>query len=159
MSICPHESHSSTLSRSLSIADSCPDKIGLYRTIPERPPKYTDNRLLCGLFNDRLFDCLQGLPILQALTITQEIADHGLSWITVKRLLSLSRLRSLSLWNLYFCPTWRDTDHDRSSKQKLKKRKEQSKVKEERPLTHGAHGVARQDGVSSPKGMYTISIL
>ena len=32
---------------------------------------------------------------------------------------------------------------------KLKKKKEQS-MKEERPLTHGAHGVARQDGSSLP---------
>lgn len=29
---------------------------------------------------------------------------------------------------------------------RLKKRKERSVVKEERPLSHGAHGVARQDG-------------
>ncbi|MCJ1405791.1 Transcriptional regulator [Xylographa trunciseda] len=32
---------------------------------------------------------------------------------------------------------------------KLKRRKERSTVREERPLTHGAHGVARQDGLSS----------
>ena len=45
-----------------------------------------------------------------------------------------------------------DNDLDKSTKAKLKKRKEQGKVKEERPLTHGAHGVARQDRAASPKG-------
>lgn len=33
---------------------------------------------------------------------------------------------------------------------KLKKRKERSNVREERPLTHGAHGLARQDGLDLP---------
>lgn len=38
---------------------------------------------------------------------------------------------------------------------RLKKRKERSMTKEERPLTHGAHGVARQDGFEpSPDGKY-----
>lgn len=32
---------------------------------------------------------------------------------------------------------------------KLKKRKERGSIKEERPLTHGAHGVARQDGAET----------
>lgn len=46
-----------------------------------------------------------------------------------------------------------DDEIDRLNKAKAKKRKDQSKVREERPLTHGAHGVARQDGVdTSPKG-------
>ena len=36
---------------------------------------------------------------------------------------------------------------------KMKKRKDRSRVREERPLAHGAHGVARQDGLdSTPKG-------
>ncbi len=40
---------------------------------------------------------------------------------------------------------------DRSGKKgsKIKKIKERSVVREERPLTHGAHGVARQDGVDT----------
>ena len=33
---------------------------------------------------------------------------------------------------------------------KLKKRKEQSVASEERPLAHGAHGLARQDGLDLP---------
>lgn len=40
-----------------------------------------------------------------------------------------------------------DEDMGRSSKGgKLKKRKDRGTVKEERPLSHGAHGVAKQDG-------------
>ena len=38
---------------------------------------------------------------------------------------------------------------------KLKKKKDQVKAREERPLTHGAHGVARQDGAdATPKGKH-----
>jgi len=33
---------------------------------------------------------------------------------------------------------------------KLKKKKERSSVREERPLNHGAHGLARQDGLDLP---------
>ena len=40
---------------------------------------------------------------------------------------------------------------------KVKKRKERSSVREERPLAHGAHGLARQDGLDLPlKGMFSI---
>ena len=43
-----------------------------------------------------------------------------------------------------------DEELDRGRKGgKLKKRKERSTMREERPLTHGAHGVARQDGTNS----------
>ena len=36
---------------------------------------------------------------------------------------------------------------------KMKKRKDRSSIREERPLTHGAHGVARQDGlIAGAKG-------
>jgi transcriptional adapter 3 len=45
-----------------------------------------------------------------------------------------------------------DDDSERASKAKQKKRREQIKLKEERPLTHGAHGVARQDGVDPSQG-------
>ena len=41
---------------------------------------------------------------------------------------------------------------------KVKKKKDRSSVKEDRPLTHGAHGVAKQDGSSLPsnsKCMFT----
>ena len=42
---------------------------------------------------------------------------------------------------------------------KLKKRKERSSVREERPLAHGAHGVARQDGVGvTSKGTYAFML-
>ena len=38
---------------------------------------------------------------------------------------------------------------------KVKKKKERSSVREERPLAHGAHGLARQDGLDLPfKGMF-----
>ncbi|KAF7713816.1 Uncharacterized protein PECH_005827 [Penicillium ucsense] len=40
-------------------------------------------------------------------------------------------------------------DDDPVHKGKLKKRKERSSAKEERPLSHGAHGVARQDGAET----------
>lgn len=44
-----------------------------------------------------------------------------------------------------------DEDEARGRKgAKLKKRKERSNVREERPLTHGAHGLARQDGSDLP---------
>lgn len=37
---------------------------------------------------------------------------------------------------------------------KVKKRKASSSIREERPLNHGAHGLARQDGLDLPlKGM------
>ena len=40
-----------------------------------------------------------------------------------------------------------------------KLKKERSDLKEERPLTHGAHGLARQDGLDmSAKGMHTVQI-
>ena len=40
---------------------------------------------------------------------------------------------------------------------KLKKKKERSTVREERPLAHGAHGLARQDGLDLPlKGTIVI---
>ena len=38
---------------------------------------------------------------------------------------------------------------------KVKKKKDQVKARDERPLTHGAHGVARQDGAdATPKGKH-----
>ena len=42
----------------------------------------------------------------------------------------------------------------------LKKKNERNIKTEERPLTHGAHGVARQDGLVdvSPKGMFEACI-
>ena len=46
-----------------------------------------------------------------------------------------------------------DDEVEKINKSKLKRRKDQSRVREERPLTHGAHGVARQDGIETgPKG-------
>lgn len=40
-----------------------------------------------------------------------------------------------------------------------KVKKERSDLKEERPLTHGAHALARQDGLDLPaKGMHTVRI-
>ncbi|MCJ1378839.1 Transcriptional regulator [Xylographa soralifera] len=42
-----------------------------------------------------------------------------------------------------------ELDRDRKGG-KMKKRKERSAIREERPLTHGAHGVARQDGLVKP---------
>ena len=40
---------------------------------------------------------------------------------------------------------------------KVKKKKERSSVREERPLAHGAHGLARQDGLDLPlKGTFVI---
>ena len=43
-----------------------------------------------------------------------------------------------------------DEELDRERKgEKMKKRKERSTIREERPLTHGAHGIARQDGQTS----------
>ncbi|KAL9103554.1 MAG: hypothetical protein Q9187_008995, partial [Circinaria calcarea] len=40
---------------------------------------------------------------------------------------------------------------------KLKKRKDRSSIREERPLTHGAHGVARQDGLDLTSKANSIS--
>ena len=37
-----------------------------------------------------------------------------------------------------------------SKPKKKQQQKERSRVREERPLTHGAHGVARQDGLAAP---------
>lgn len=38
---------------------------------------------------------------------------------------------------------------------KVKKKKEQSSIRDERPLAHGAHGLARQDGLDLPlKGVF-----
>ena len=50
-----------------------------------------------------------------------------------------------------------DDDVDKAAKSgKLKKRKEQVKAREERPLAHGAHGLARQDGrETTPKGLWS----
>jgi transcriptional adapter 3 len=46
-----------------------------------------------------------------------------------------------------------DDQFEKISKNKLKKRKDQNKIRDDRPLAHGAHGLARQDGVeASPKG-------
>jgi transcriptional adapter 3 len=42
-----------------------------------------------------------------------------------------------------------EDDDDLVHKAKLKKRKERSSTKEERPLNHGAHDVARQDGAET----------
>lgn len=42
-----------------------------------------------------------------------------------------------------------EEDDDLVHKGKLKKRKERSSTKEERPLNHGAHDVARQDGAET----------
>ncbi|KAI9820134.1 MAG: Transcriptional regulator [Thelocarpon impressellum] len=43
----------------------------------------------------------------------------------------------------------RDEEEKGSRASKLKRRKERSKVREERPLVHGAHGLARQDGLDT----------
>lgn len=44
-----------------------------------------------------------------------------------------------------------DDDEARSGKSgKVKRLKERSRAREERPLTHGAHGLARQDGLELP---------
>ena len=46
-----------------------------------------------------------------------------------------------------------EDDDDRKG-EKVKRRKERSSVREDRPLAHGAHGLARQDGLdASPRGM------
>ncbi|EPS27964.1 hypothetical protein PDE_02909 [Penicillium oxalicum 114-2] len=42
-----------------------------------------------------------------------------------------------------------EDDDDPVHKGKLKKRKDRSSINEERPLSHGAHGVARQDGAET----------
>lgn len=42
-----------------------------------------------------------------------------------------------------------EEDDDQIHKSKLKKRKERSGTKEERPLVHGAHEVGRQDGAET----------
>ena len=49
-----------------------------------------------------------------------------------------------------------DEELDRGRKEgKVKKRKDRSRAREERPLTHGAHGIARQDGTNvASLGMY-----
>ena len=51
-----------------------------------------------------------------------------------------------------------EEDEGRGSKgQKIRKRKDRSKVREERPLVHGAHGLARQDGLDTEmKGETTV---
>ena len=42
-----------------------------------------------------------------------------------------------------------DVELDRERKEsKVKVRKDRSRVREERPLAHGAHGIARQDGIN-----------
>jgi transcriptional adapter 3 len=41
-----------------------------------------------------------------------------------------------------------EEERGRQKASKMKKRKENSTAREERPLTHGAHGVAPQDGSS-----------
>ena len=43
-----------------------------------------------------------------------------------------------------------DDDRDKKAGKPPKKKKERSTVREERPLTHGAHGIARQDGLDLP---------
>ena len=42
---------------------------------------------------------------------------------------------------------------------KKQQQKERSRVREERPLTHGAHGVVRQDGLAAPLGGKFIKFL
>lgn len=52
-----------------------------------------------------------------------------------------------------------DSDAKASRTPKPKKQKKGSDSKEERPLTHGAHGLARQDGVELPsRGRYLVGI-
>ena len=54
-----------------------------------------------------------------------------------------------------------DDEVERESKAgKQKKKKEQSVPREERPLNHGAHGLARQDGLDLPlEGMSKCSLI
>jgi transcriptional adapter 3 len=52
-----------------------------------------------------------------------------------------------------------DDARGRRATKPKKLKKERSDIREERPLTHGAHGVARQDGLDLPtKGMYRTQI-
>lgn len=51
-----------------------------------------------------------------------------------------------------------DAEDERAKNGKLKKRKDRSSNRESRPLAHGAHGVARQDGLD-PDGDGTFSSL
>ena len=49
-----------------------------------------------------------------------------------------------------------EEERGRTKANKVKKKKDASSVKEERPLTHGAHGIAPQDG--SQLGMLSIHV-
>ncbi len=53
-----------------------------------------------------------------------------------------------------------DDARGRKTTKPKKPKKERSDLREERPLTHGAHGIARQDGLDLPvKGMHRMKIL
>ncbi|KAH9930630.1 uncharacterized protein B0H18DRAFT_930237 [Fomitopsis serialis] len=97
--------------QTLVLRDACPD----HRVVDglEDPPHYfTDNHKLCGaLPGPPLADRLRELPHLRSLRLTMyhnsRHVTHGLSWDTLRAVLSVPHLREFDIENMYLCPELR----------------------------------------------------
>ena len=121
----------------------------LYDDILERHgagPGIPDPKHLEAITND--------LRTLYQLAASRETAcDAGMRELSGRRKLRIEEDRELEQQNreaeekANLKRAAEDDELDRASKAaKLKKKKDQTKARETRPLTHGAHGIARQDG-------------
>ena len=70
---------------------------------------FTDNFLLCGAYPEAaVAERLRELPRLRTLKISMgRNLMHGLSWSTLRSVLSVPQLREFELRHLYFCPALR----------------------------------------------------
>ena len=86
----------------------------------------------------------------------ERVCDGGMRELSGRRKLRIEEERSIELANreaeekASLKRAAEDDELEKSSKAaKMKRRRDQGKPKEERPLAHGAHGLARQDGLES----------
>ncbi|KAH9847053.1 hypothetical protein C2E23DRAFT_850535 [Lenzites betulinus] len=86
--------------RSLFFFDECRDtdeRIG--------PPRYTDDRLLCGVFDGTYMrNAMQEMPRLSAVSFESFVDGHGLRWSVLLPILSLPQLREFTIKFMRFAP-------------------------------------------------------
>ncbi|PIL28335.1 hypothetical protein GSI_09486 [Ganoderma sinense ZZ0214-1] len=71
------------------------------------PLEYAQNPFVCGVIGGpSLGQALRHMPTLRSISVlTRERAVHGLSWTTVKTILSLPQIQEVSITGLLLCPS------------------------------------------------------
>lgn len=105
-----------------------------------------DLKQLCDLADARCQTCVEGIQLIEERrrAINEKELEREREREQTSRTKEIEERESLQR-------EVEDDDNSRGRKaSKVKKRKDPSSVREERPLNHGAHGLARQDGLELP---------